>query len=126
MLTKMLLLLNRDYHSIHGISFYQLIFNIFHKFRLWLIDKLLFIHSSDNELCLAQSLEDKRWYRASAQEKVDQNTYKLMYIDYGNMESVPADRIREMTEEHAFPCITVLCFLDGKHVANSIRIYPNG
>lgn len=66
-------------------------------------------------MCLAQSLDDGRWYRASSQSKIGENTYNLMYIDYGNMENVTVDRIRAMNEEFFFPCITALCFIDGKY-----------
>lgn len=71
------------------------------------------LYFSDSETCLAQSMEDGRWYRANVQQKIDQNTYQLMYIDYGNMETLTVDRIREMSEDDAIPCITALCFLDG-------------
>lgn len=68
---------------------------------------------SNDEACLAQSAEDHRWYRALSQAKIDDNTYTLMYLDYGNMEDVPVDRIREMRGELFFPSITLLCFIDG-------------
>lgn len=69
---------------------------------------------SDGETCLAQSADDQRWYRATAQNKQADGTYNLIYLDYGNMEAVPSERIREMKEDFFFPCITSLCFIDGK------------
>lgn len=69
---------------------------------------------SDAETCLAQSLDDKRWYRACSHSKIDDKTYNLIYIDYGNMEKVSCERIRGMQEEFFFPCITTLCCIDGK------------
>lgn len=74
----------------------------------------MFASNRNGESCLAQLEEDKRWYRASTQNKVSGDAYNLLYIDYGNMEEVPADRIREMRQEFIFPCITVMCFIDGK------------
>lgn len=77
----------------------------------------MFPNFSENETCLAKSLDDQRWYRASCQQKIDDNTYSMMYLDYGNMELVPVERIREMiNEEFAFPCITSLCFIDGMYM----------
>lgn len=63
-------------------------------------------------MCLAQS-GDGRWYRASSQGK-DGDSYQLLYLDYGNMELVHSDKIREMREEFIFPCLTSLCYIDGK------------
>lgn len=71
-------------------------------------------HPRNGEDCLAQSAEDKRWYRANTQNKINDNTYNLLYIDYGNMEEVPVDRIREMRTEYTFPCVSAICFIDGK------------
>lgn len=75
---------------------------------------LSFASDRNGETCLAQSAEDQRWYRANTQNKVDDSTYNVLYIDYGNMENVKVDRIREMKEEFSFPCITAICFIDGK------------
>lgn len=74
---------------------------------------------------MAQSAEDRRWYRALSQGKNDDDTYNLMYLDYGNMENVPVDRIREMREDLFFPSITLLCFIDGninKNIQNLIAV----
>lgn len=75
---------------------------------------LTFAFDRNGETCLAQAAEDQRWYRANTQNKVDDNTYNVLYIDYGNMENVTFDRIREMKQEFSFPCITAICFIDGK------------
>lgn len=68
----------------------------------------------DGEVCLAKCLEDDRWYRATSQQKVDDESRRLLYNDYGNMEVVPCNRIRELEDEFFFPCITSLCYFEGK------------
>lgn len=73
-----------------------------------------FAFDRNGECCLVQLLEDRRWYRASTQNKATDDTYSMLYIDYGNMEEVPSDRIREMRQEFKFPCVTNMCFIDGK------------
>ncbi|XP_031621641.1 tudor domain-containing protein 1-like [Contarinia nasturtii] len=68
---------------------------------------------TDHEVCLAKCLEDDRWYRAISQSKTSEGKYNLLYIDYGSMETVQKERIRELEEAYFFPCITSLCFIDG-------------
>lgn len=98
---------NRHYHSIHSMSITACsIFGLFTQFTPY--------NFRNEETCLAKSADDGRWYRAYSQGKIDDNTYNLLYLDYGNMEAVPIDRIREMREEFFFPSITLHCFIDGK------------
>lgn len=74
---------------------------------------LLFLFR-DEEMCIVKSSTDDRWYRASALQKKDDNTYMIMYLDYGNIENdIPISRIRELSNEFAFPCLTVSCYIEG-------------
>lgn len=109
--------LHRNPTSIHGKTPISTLFSTTHIFH---IDLEPF---SDGETCLAQS-SDMRWYRANSHEKIDEKTYNLMYMDYGNMEQVPCDRIREMQEEFFFPCTTLLCVIDGKLI-NNLKEHAN-
>lgn len=55
------------------------------------------------DLVRGQFSEDQQWYRAKVLE-VSGNKYKLQYVDYGNSEYVPAERIRLLPPNfHALP-----------------------
>jgi staphylococcal nuclease domain-containing protein 1 len=47
------------------------------------------------EMCIAQFSLDNRWYRAYI-ESVAGNTYDVTFVDFGNKESVPVERVRAM------------------------------
>mmetsp|Transcript_36162 Transcript_36162/g.91251 ORF Transcript_36162/g.91251 Transcript_36162/m.91251 type:complete len:949 (-) Transcript_36162:968-3814(-) len=47
------------------------------------------------EMGIAQFSLDKRWYRAYV-EAVAGNTYDVLFVDFGNRESVPVERVRAM------------------------------
>lgn len=73
----------------------------------------MFTHSV-GEMCLAKS-GDGRWYRACSQGNDYGNSYQLIYLDYGNIETVHSSNIREIREDFMFPCLTLMCCIDGKH-----------
>lgn len=75
-------------------------------------------------LCVARSTDDKRWYRAMFLKKSDKNACAVLYIDYGNKETVKLSEIRPMTEELLFYCITVSCFIKGALESISHSIEP--
>lgn len=70
-----------------------------------------------NEVCLAQSNEDKRWYRGMVYEEKPNAMYGILYLDYGNMEHVPAENIRKMEQKFCFSRLTATCFIDGEDKA---------
>jgi staphylococcal nuclease domain-containing protein 1 len=47
------------------------------------------------ELVKAQFSVDNEWYRAKVLEEVD-GEYSIIYIDYGNMETIPSNKIRKL------------------------------
>mmetsp|Transcript_9984 Transcript_9984/g.28669 ORF Transcript_9984/g.28669 Transcript_9984/m.28669 type:complete len:953 (+) Transcript_9984:302-3160(+) len=61
------------------------------------------------DLCIAQFSLDKRWYRAYA-DSVRGNTYDMVFVDFGNKESMPVERVRTMepalsaVPAQALPC----------------------
>lgn len=70
-----------------------------------------------NEVCLAQSNDDKRWYRAMVFEEMPDGIYGILYLDYGNMEHVSAENIRKMEHKFCFPRLTATCFIDGDDIS---------
>ncbi|RKP24646.1 hypothetical protein SYNPS1DRAFT_33172 [Syncephalis pseudoplumigaleata] len=54
----------------------------------------------NNELCMARFTEDNQWYRARVCRHVDGGkSLEVTYIDYGNSEVVPSERIRPLPTE---------------------------
>lgn len=72
-------------------------------------------------VCVVRSAEDHRWYRAQYMERKDKDMCEVVYLDYGNMETVNVSEIREMDEKLRFPCITVSCYIDGTYAGSSIH-----
>lgn len=54
------------------------------------------------EMAVAQFSLDNRWYRAFV-EGVSGNTYDVVFVDFGNKESVPVERVRSM--DHAMTAV---------------------
>ncbi|XP_031619564.1 staphylococcal nuclease domain-containing protein 1 [Contarinia nasturtii] len=48
-----------------------------------------------NDLCAAQFSEDNEWYRAKV-EKVQGHNATILYVDYGNKETVPTSRLASL------------------------------
>ncbi|KAI8906475.1 hypothetical protein EDD86DRAFT_240853 [Gorgonomyces haynaldii] len=48
------------------------------------------------EFCSAQFTADKQWYRARVINVAGANAYQISYIDYGNSETVPGSRLRQL------------------------------
>jgi len=48
-----------------------------------------------NDLCAAQFSEDNEWYRAKV-EKVQGQNATILYVDYGNKETVPTSRLASL------------------------------
>jgi len=53
-----------------------------------------------NELVKAQFTADDSWYRAKIIEKID-DTYRVLYVDYGNEETIGPERIRRLDPQFA-------------------------
>ena len=67
-----------------------------------------------NHLCIAQSQDDNQWYRAVCCQEKGQDTYELLFVDYGNMEDVQRKNIMHMTEElMKTPILANHCVLEG-------------
>lgn len=68
---------------------------------------------SPNELCLALFPEDNRWYRAVAEE-VLQEGIVVRFIDYGNTDTVTVDNIRVFDSEFlSEQVLAAECMLSG-------------
>lgn len=65
------------------------------------------------DIVCAKYSHDDKWYRAVALESTSQGV-KVRFIDYGNMETLPADRIAPVTDSlMQFPIMVVSCLLSG-------------
>ncbi|XP_073250935.1 tudor domain-containing protein 7-like [Porites lutea] len=67
--------------------------------------------------CCAQFTEDDGWYRARIVESPsggDTPKVHVIYVDFGNHETLPVSRLRMLRKEHAeLPMMSVLCALEG-------------
>lgn len=82
---------------------------------------LLLRFSELGMVCVVRSAEDHRWYRAQYMEQKDKDMCEVVYLDYGNMETVNVSEIREMDEKLRFPCITVSCYIDGMYDGSGLH-----
>lgn len=63
--------------------------------------------------CIAQYAEDERWYRAVIQ-KIDGTNATVLFVDYGNVEVVGFNKLKEINEEFTkLPIQAVPCKLFG-------------
>ena len=66
------------------------------------------------ELCCARFTDDGMWYRAVVEQKLSDSRMLVMFVDYGNRDSVPIDSIRRIpTAFTRFPLQARQCFLAG-------------
>ena len=68
--------------------------------------------------CCGQFTEDDQWYRARVtqlwKEGQSPKTVQVIYVDFGNYENLPLDRLRLLRKEDAeLPMGAVLCRLEG-------------
>ena len=75
--------------------------------------------------CCAQFTEDDGWYRARIVESStagDTPKVHVIYVDFGNHETLPVSRLRMLRKEHAeLPMMSVLCALEGVTPPNGVR-----
>ena len=74
--------------------------------------------------CCAQFTADDAWYRARiTQCYTDALTVQVIYVDFGNFETLPASRLCLLRREHAeLPMLAVLCTLEGVKPSNQERV----
>ncbi|XP_061170939.1 tudor domain-containing 6-like [Saccostrea echinata] len=55
---------------------------------------------------------DSKWYRARVVEKMEQDSYIVLFVDYGNKEQVTSNEVRKLKSEYVqLPCLAVHCRL---------------
>ena len=78
-----------------------------------------------NMFCCAQFTEDDGWYRARIIESSaegDTSKVQVIYVDFGNHETLPVSRLRMLRKEHAeLPMMSVLCALEGVTPLDGVR-----
>jgi len=68
----------------------------------------LAIHPGD--VVAAQFTQDDSWYRAIIQKVADDNAVDIFYFDYGNSETIPIDRLRELKPDFLKLPAQAVCF----------------
>ena len=77
-----------------------------------------------DHLCIAKSSDDDQWYRAVCCKEKGQDVYELMFVDYGNVESVSRKNIMHMTPEiMKTPLLANHCILEGFEDPNQSDLY---
>ncbi|XP_021256309.1 LOW QUALITY PROTEIN: tudor domain-containing protein 1 [Numida meleagris] len=72
------------------------------------------------EPCCALFSDDGNWYRALVQNVTSGGTVKVLFVDYGNVEEVPLDKIRQISSSFLqLPFQGIKCWLSGIKPADS-------
>ncbi|XP_033005518.1 tudor domain-containing protein 1 isoform X2 [Lacerta agilis] len=71
------------------------------------------------DVCCAYFSGDGRWYRALVEEASSFETFKVLFVDYGNCEEVTLDKIRQITSTFMkLPFQAIECSLSGVRPIN--------
>ncbi|CAB4010147.1 Hypothetical predicted protein [Paramuricea clavata] len=77
---------------------------------------------SPGQIFCAKFTEDGNFYRACVLEVVDHKNIKVQYVDFGNKEVIPVDRLRVLISEfQTQPVQAFECCLDGIDPANQAQ-----
>ena len=78
---------------------------------------------SPGQIFCAKFTEDGNFYRARVLEVVDRKHIKVQYIDFGNKEVIPVDRLRVLISEfQTQPIQAFESCLDGIDPANQVGV----
>ncbi|XP_041352593.1 RING finger protein 17-like isoform X2 [Gigantopelta aegis] len=65
-----------------------------------------------NDFCVVKYAKDNRWYRSKILDVVKEDLYKVYYVDYGFVETVPGSELRALgNHERNMPCKALCCCL---------------
>ncbi|NXL58028.1 TDRD1 protein, partial [Chordeiles acutipennis] len=74
----------------------------------------------NGEPCCAFFSGDGNWYRALVQDVASDGTVQVCFVDYGNVEEVPLDKIRQISSSFLqLPFQGIKCWLSGIKPGNS-------
>ncbi|KAM6265892.1 tudor domain-containing protein 1 [Porphyrio hochstetteri] len=74
----------------------------------------------NGEPCCAFSSDDGNWYRALVQNVTSDGTVEVCFVDYGNVEKVPLDKIRHISPSFLkLPFQGIKCWLSGIKLGDS-------
>ncbi|XP_074015034.1 tudor domain-containing protein 1 [Numenius arquata] len=78
------------------------------------------IKPENGDPCCAFFSDDGNWYRALVQNVTSDGTVKVFFVDYGNVEEVPLDKIRPISSSFLkLPFQGIKCWLSGIKPGNS-------
>ncbi|NXN58327.1 TDRD1 protein, partial [Rynchops niger] len=78
------------------------------------------IKPENGEPCCAFFSDDGNWYRALVQNVTSDGTVKVFFVDYGNVEEVPLDKIRQISSSFLkLPFQGIKCWLSGIKPGNN-------
>ncbi|NXW30211.1 TDRD1 protein, partial [Phaetusa simplex] len=78
------------------------------------------IKPENGEPCCAFFSDDGNWYRALVQNVTSDGTVKVFFVDYGNVEEVPLDKIRPISSSFLkLPFQGIKCWLSGIKPGNN-------
>ncbi|NXK17285.1 TDRD1 protein, partial [Arenaria interpres] len=78
------------------------------------------IKPENGDPCCALFSDDGNWYRALVQNVTSDGTVKVFFVDYGNVEEVPLDKIRPISSSFLkLPFQGIKCWLSGIKPGNS-------
>lgn len=66
-------------------------------------------------------LGDGRWYRAFVKDIISLQVIKVQFVDYGNYEEIPLDKIRQISSTFLkLPFQGIKCWLSGRKLLNFV------
>jgi hypothetical protein len=78
---------------------------------------------SPGQIFCAKFTDDGNFYRARVLEVVDHKNIKVHYVDFGNKEVIPVDRLRVLISEfQTQPIQAFECCLEGIDPANQVGV----
>ena len=66
------------------------------------------------ELCLCLFDEDKEWYRSVVTKLMDEDTFEVEFIDFGNLSTACSKNIRKMPRELLHDSMVNKCHIKGE------------
>lgn len=70
------------------------------------------------EICLSIFAEDGEWYRALCVDHKPNDTFVVMFLDFGNIAKVNKKDIMPMVKDLMFPSNANMVYIEGRFIQN--------